>query len=177
VPLIVIVFANHAAVTPAGKPVAVPIPVAPVVAWVILVNAVLIQSVGLELAVAAVFAAVTIPLATTFCVVAPVEVIAILPLGVPVALVVKRTKIVVLFTVPAVSVKLTVLAKPLPDVVLTSNPVGGVITKLAVKSVPLTVKICCAEAMPIQVTNAVKLLVVRIVDKTAALVTVVVYVF
>ncbi len=36
----------HAAVTPAGKPVAVPIPVAPVVAIVILVSAVLIHRVG-----------------------------------------------------------------------------------------------------------------------------------
>ena len=42
----VIVFANHVAVTPAGSPVAVPIPVAPVVVCVIAVNAVLIQSVG-----------------------------------------------------------------------------------------------------------------------------------
>ena len=45
-PLIVIVFEDHAAVTPAGKPVAVPIPVAPVVAIVMLVRAVLIQRVG-----------------------------------------------------------------------------------------------------------------------------------
>ena len=42
----VIVFDAHAAVTPAGNPVAVPIPVAPVVVCVIFVNAVLIQSVG-----------------------------------------------------------------------------------------------------------------------------------
>jgi hypothetical protein len=33
VPLIVMVFEANAAVTPAGNPVAVPIPVAPVVAW------------------------------------------------------------------------------------------------------------------------------------------------
>ena len=36
----------HAAVTPDGKPVAVPMPVAPVVAIVMLVSAVLIQRVG-----------------------------------------------------------------------------------------------------------------------------------
>ena len=36
VPLIVMVFDAHAAVTPAGKPVAVPIPVDPIVVWVIL---------------------------------------------------------------------------------------------------------------------------------------------
>ena len=34
------------AVTPAGNPVAAPIPVAPVVAWVILVKTVLIHKVG-----------------------------------------------------------------------------------------------------------------------------------
>ena len=47
VPLIVIVFDDQAAVTPVGKPVAVPIPVAPVVAWVIFGDkAVLIHKVG-----------------------------------------------------------------------------------------------------------------------------------
>ena len=44
----VIVFEAHAAVTPDGNPVAVPIPVAPVVVCVILVKAVLMQSVGVE---------------------------------------------------------------------------------------------------------------------------------
>jgi len=48
VPLIVMVLAAQAAVTPAGKPVAVPMPVAPVVVWVIEVKAVLIQRVGVE---------------------------------------------------------------------------------------------------------------------------------
>ena len=46
-PLIVITLLDHAAVTPVGKPVGVPIPVAPVVLWVIGVNAVLIHRVGL----------------------------------------------------------------------------------------------------------------------------------
>ncbi len=46
----VIVFEAHAAVTPAGKAVAVPIPVAPVVVWVMAVKGVLIHKVGLELA-------------------------------------------------------------------------------------------------------------------------------
>ena len=41
----------QAAVTPAGSPVAVPIPVAPVVVCVIFVNTVLIQRVGVEEAV------------------------------------------------------------------------------------------------------------------------------
>ena len=46
VPLIVIVFPTQVAVTPVGKAVAVPIPVAPVVVWVIFgVNAVLIHKV------------------------------------------------------------------------------------------------------------------------------------
>jgi hypothetical protein len=47
-------------VTPAGSPVAVPIPVAPVVVWVIAVSAVLIHNVGLEDAVPAVLVGVTV---------------------------------------------------------------------------------------------------------------------
>ena len=47
-PLIVITFDAHAAVTPEGKPVAVPMPEAPPVVCVIFVKSVLIQSVGLE---------------------------------------------------------------------------------------------------------------------------------
>ena len=50
----VIVFEAHKALTPVGKPVAVPIPVAPVVLWVIFVNALLEHTVGLELAAEAV---------------------------------------------------------------------------------------------------------------------------
>ena len=60
VPLIVIVLLAHVAVTPAGKPVAVPIPVAPVVVCVILVSAVLIHSVGLLDAAPAVLFGVTV---------------------------------------------------------------------------------------------------------------------
>ena len=56
----VIVLEAQAAVTPEGSPVAVPMPVAPVVVCVMLVNAVLIQSVGVEEAALAVFAAVTV---------------------------------------------------------------------------------------------------------------------
>jgi hypothetical protein len=48
VPLMVIVFEAHAAVTPAGNPVANPMPVAPVVEWVIEVIRVLIHSVGAD---------------------------------------------------------------------------------------------------------------------------------
>ena len=44
----VMVLLAHAAVTPAGKPVADPMPVAPVVACVMFVNAVLIHNVGDE---------------------------------------------------------------------------------------------------------------------------------
>ena len=54
VPLIVITSADQEAVTPAGKPVEVPIPVAPVVAIVIFVIVVFTKSVGLEDAVPAV---------------------------------------------------------------------------------------------------------------------------
>ena len=63
----VIVLDAKAAVTPAGNPVAVPIPVAPVVAWVMFVNAVLIHRVGDEEAAPAVLFGVTIivPVAVT----------------------------------------------------------------------------------------------------------------
>ena len=71
VPEIVMVLEDHAAVTPAGKPVAVPIPVAPVVAWVILVNAVLIHSVRVLEAVPAVLSGVTVIVPVAFTVPQP----------------------------------------------------------------------------------------------------------
>ena len=57
----------QAAVTPVGKPVAVPIPVAPVVVWVIAVSAVLIHTVEvLEAAVTDLFGVtVIVPVAFT----------------------------------------------------------------------------------------------------------------
>ena len=55
VPLIVMVFDAQEAVTPVGRPVAVPMPVARVVVWVIAVSAVLMQSDGVEEAAEAVF--------------------------------------------------------------------------------------------------------------------------
>ena len=63
----VIVLDAKAAVMPVGNPVAVPIPVAPVVAWVIAVNAVLIHNVGDDEAAPAVLFGVTIivPVALT----------------------------------------------------------------------------------------------------------------
>jgi hypothetical protein len=64
-PLKVIVLLAHATVTPAGNPVAVPIPVAPVVAWV-LVMAVLIQSVVVATVAAVLFGVTSIvPVAFT----------------------------------------------------------------------------------------------------------------
>ena len=67
VPLIVIVLLVQAAVTPAGKPVAVPIPEAPVVVCVIAVKAVLIHKVGVLDAALTVLAGVTVivPVALT----------------------------------------------------------------------------------------------------------------
>ena len=65
-PLIVIVLLAHAAVTPAGKPVAVPMPVAPVVVCVMFVNAVLIHNVGDELAAPAVLSGVTVIVPVAF---------------------------------------------------------------------------------------------------------------
>ena len=66
VPLIVIVFDAQAAVTPAGRPVAVPIPVAPVVVCVIAVSAVLMHSVGVEEAVPTVLSGVTVIVPVAF---------------------------------------------------------------------------------------------------------------
>jgi len=67
VPEIVIVFDAKAAVTPAGNPVAVPIPVAPEVVCVILVKAVFRQRVGVLEAAPAELAAFTVivPVALT----------------------------------------------------------------------------------------------------------------
>ena len=62
----VMVLDAHTAVTPAGSPVAVPIPVAPAVVLVMFVNAVLIQSVGFEDAVPAVLAGVTVIVPVAF---------------------------------------------------------------------------------------------------------------
>ena len=50
VPLIVIVLEAHDAVTPAGKPVATPMPVAPLVVCVMFVNTVFMHKVCVELA-------------------------------------------------------------------------------------------------------------------------------
>jgi hypothetical protein len=46
VPLMVMVLLAHKAVTPLGKPVGVPIPVVPMVLWVMLGKAVLMQTLG-----------------------------------------------------------------------------------------------------------------------------------
>ena len=60
VPLIVITSEAQAALTPSGNPVAVPMPVAPVVACVIFVNTVLIHKVGALDAAPAVLSLVTV---------------------------------------------------------------------------------------------------------------------
>ena len=69
VPLIVITLLAQTAVTPAGKSVAVPMPVAPVVVIVIFVKAVFTVNVGLDDAVPAVFGVhaetVMVPIAFT----------------------------------------------------------------------------------------------------------------
>ena len=71
----VITFDAHVAVTPAGSPVAAPIPVAPVVVCVIAVKAELIQSVGSLEATLAVLSAVTVmvPVALTIVPQPPVK--------------------------------------------------------------------------------------------------------
>ena len=67
----VITSEAQAALTPAGKPVAVPIPVAPVVACVIFVNSVLIHSVGVLDAVPAVLSGVTVIVPVAFTIPQP----------------------------------------------------------------------------------------------------------
>jgi hypothetical protein len=63
----VMVLELQLAVTPLGSPVAVPMPVAPVVVWVIFVRGKLTHKVGLEDAEPAVLAGVTVivPVAST----------------------------------------------------------------------------------------------------------------
>jgi hypothetical protein len=56
----VMVLASQAAETPAGKPAGAPIPVAPVVVWVMGVSAELIHNVGVEEGALAVLAEVTV---------------------------------------------------------------------------------------------------------------------
>ena len=60
VPLIVMVFAAHDAVTPAGRFVGAPIPVAPVVVCVIAVSAVFTHKVGVDEGALAVLSGVTV---------------------------------------------------------------------------------------------------------------------
>ena len=62
----VIVLDAKAALTPDGKPVAAPIPVAPVVAWVIFVNAVLIHKVGVDEAAPTVLFGLTVIVPVAF---------------------------------------------------------------------------------------------------------------
>ena len=71
VPLIVIVLVAHAAVTPVGKPVAAPIPVAPVVVCVIAVSAVLIHNVGVLDGALTLLAGVTVIVPVAFTVPQP----------------------------------------------------------------------------------------------------------
>lgn len=60
VPLMVITSSAQKALTPAGKPLAVPMPVAPVVVWVMSVSVVLIHKVGVVEAVPVVLSGVTV---------------------------------------------------------------------------------------------------------------------
>ena len=62
----VILLLAHAALTPVGNPVAVPIPVAPVVACVIFVNGVLMHKVGVLEAAPAVLSGLTVIVPVAF---------------------------------------------------------------------------------------------------------------
>lgn len=100
--------------------------------------------------------AFTVPLAATFCVVAPVEAQVTLPEGLPEAAEVSRTYIVVLPTLPPLWLRVILDAKPLPNVVDTSKPVGGVTVIPAVRFEPNTVKLDWVDGVPAQVVNADK---------------------
>ena len=71
VPLMLIVLDAKVAVIPAGNPIATPIPVAPVIACVMAVKAVLIHSVGVLDAAATVLAGVTMIVPVAFTVPQP----------------------------------------------------------------------------------------------------------
>jgi hypothetical protein len=71
VPVMVMVFDAHVAETPGGKPVAIPMPVAPVVAIVIAVRAVLIHNVGVEEGTPAVLFRITVIVPVAFTLLQP----------------------------------------------------------------------------------------------------------
>ena len=96
----------------------------------------------------------TVPLTATFWVVAPEEVHAIFPDGVPVAAALKRVYTGVGLTVPPIWVKEKLLAKPEPDVVDISKPAGAVTNKLAVRPEPATVKVFSVDILPAHALNA-----------------------
>ena len=66
VPLIVMVFEDQTAVTPAGRFVGAPMPVAPVVACVMAVSGVLMHKVGVEEAAPTVLSGVTVMVPVAF---------------------------------------------------------------------------------------------------------------
>ena len=67
----VIVLGAHAALTPAGNPVATPMPVARVVVWVIGASAVLIHKVGVDDAAPTLMSGVTVIVPVAFTVPQP----------------------------------------------------------------------------------------------------------
>ena len=69
----------------------------------------------------------------------------------------------VLATLPLLWGSVTEVLKPLPLVVLTSKPVGAVTVISAVRLLPLTVKLCWADAVPAQAVKAVSVPVVVMV--------------
>lgn len=75
---------------------------------------------------------------------------------------------VVVDTEPLDGVSETEEPKPVPDEVDTSKPVGGVTTRLAVRSAPDTVNDCSDEAVPAQVAKALSVPVVTRVGVAAA---------
>ena len=145
-----IVFPEKLAETPVGKPVGVPIPVAPVVVIVMFVIVALGHMLGVELAANAVFKFL-IPLRAMFEKVVP-ETAAKFPLNVPpVAVEFNLTYTVVAVTVPLVGVKVIDVENPLPEVNEISYPLGAVKIKFEPSPVADTDAVCSEEAVPAHV--------------------------
>jgi hypothetical protein len=69
---------------------------------------------------------------------------------------------VVVGTAPPLGVKVTEFPKPDPEVVDTRKPEGAVTVILAVRSLPLTVKLCSAEGVLAQAVKVVSVVVLTV---------------
>lgn len=151
----VIVLLAQAADTPEGSPVTVPMPVAPFVAWVMAVKAVLIQSVGVEEAAPTVLTALKVAMAPDHC-----ELVLMVPpvVAVKVAVAIfSSAKTLALFpAVPLVEAALVILVNELvgvPNVYpLFTQPIPPINNSLAIAVVPV-VPVEPAVELPVEFAN------------------------